>query len=365
MAHWFQRILMPGLVFESTVIGGGYATGRELVEFFLSHGPLAGLLGLLATLVVWGIVLAVTFEFARVTRSFDYRTFFGHLIGRGWVIYEVLYYTMLVLVLSVIGAACGTVFHDSFGLPAGLGAGVLMLCVAVLVYFGSTLVERVLSAWGIALYLLYGGMVLWCLTHYSGTIAENLKIPPTDAGWVAGGVAYAGYNLAAAPAMLFCLRHASRRRDALIAGFAGGALAVIPGVLLYLSVIAFYPAIAQAPVPAVSILSHIGSRVFSLVFQVALFITLVKTGVGLLHALNERIAAAYSIRGSRMPQSLRPVASLVFLAAALFLADRVGIIALVARGYGTITYGFLVIYVFPIMTIGLWRICRRTKAITP
>jgi len=97
--------MMPGLVFESTVIGGGYATGRELVEFFLSHGPLAGLLGLLATLVVWGIVLAVTFEFARVTRSFDYRTFFGHLIGRGWVIYEVLYYIMLIRMALSLAAA--------------------------------------------------------------------------------------------------------------------------------------------------------------------------------------------------------------------------------------------------------------------
>ena len=31
---WFQRILLPGFVFKGVVIGGGYATGRELVEFF-------------------------------------------------------------------------------------------------------------------------------------------------------------------------------------------------------------------------------------------------------------------------------------------------------------------------------------------
>jgi uncharacterized membrane protein YkvI len=359
---WFQRYLMPGLIFESVVVGGGYATGRELVEFFLNHGPLAGLLGMIATLVVWGIVLAVTFEFARLTRSFDYRTFFEHLIGRGWVLYEVCYYATLILVLSVIGAACSSVFHQSFGLPAWLGAAVLMLFVAVLVYFGNTLVERVLSAWGIALYALYGGMVLWCLTHYSDAIRQNLEVAPQDASWIAGGVAYAGYNLAAAPAVLFSLRHASRRRDALISGMAGGALAVLPGILLYLSVLAFYPAIAREPVPALLIVSRIGSRAFSLLFQIALFITLVKTGVGLLHALNERIAAAYSARRSRMPAALRPVASLAILAFALFLADRFGIVALVARGYGTITYAFLVIYVLPVMTIGLWRVCRARAA---
>lgn len=352
----FQRVVMPGLVFESMVIGGGYATGRELVEFFLRHGPLAGLLGLIATLIAWSVVLAITFEFARVTRSHNYRSFFVHLVGRAWVVYDLLYYTMLVLVLSVIGAACSSVFRDAFGLPGWLGAAVLMACVAVLVYYGNVLVERVLSAWGAALYLLYGGMVLWCLTHYYGSIAANLRVAPTDATWIAGGIAYAGYNLAAAPAMLFCLRHATSRRDALTAGIAGGAFAVIPGILLYLCLTAFYPAITRAPVPAISVLQKFDSPVFSLIFQVALFVTLVKTGVGLLHALNERIASAFVVRQSQMPRTLRPVAALAILIFAIFIADRFGIVALVAKGYGTITYGFLIIYVLPVLTIGTWRI---------
>ena len=138
---------MPGLGFESVVIGGGYATGRELVEFFLRHGPLGGLFGLLATLLVWGIVLAVTFEFARLSRSYDYRTFFRHLLGRGWIAFDVLFCSLLVLTLSVIGAACGSIFHDAFGHPRILGASAMMALAALLVYFGSTVVERALSAW--------------------------------------------------------------------------------------------------------------------------------------------------------------------------------------------------------------------------
>ena len=35
MNDFFRRYLLPGFVFEAAVIGGGYATGRELVEFFL------------------------------------------------------------------------------------------------------------------------------------------------------------------------------------------------------------------------------------------------------------------------------------------------------------------------------------------
>ena len=38
--------LLPGFIFQSVVIAGGYGTGRELVEFFLTQGPLGGLLGI-------------------------------------------------------------------------------------------------------------------------------------------------------------------------------------------------------------------------------------------------------------------------------------------------------------------------------
>ena len=41
----FQRFLLPGLAFKAVVIGGGYATGRELAEFFLPSGPWGGLAG--------------------------------------------------------------------------------------------------------------------------------------------------------------------------------------------------------------------------------------------------------------------------------------------------------------------------------
>jgi uncharacterized membrane protein YkvI len=130
----------------------------------------------------------------------------------------------------------------------------------------------------------------------------------------------------------------------------------LPGILLFVCTVAFYPAIEKEPVPAVYILRQIQSPGFSIIFQLALFVTLVKTGVGLLHALNERIAAAFLVRRARMPQMLRPLASLAVLMFSVFLADRVGIIALVARGYGSITYGFLAIFVLPIMTLGLFRV---------
>ncbi|MCP4299766.1 MAG: hypothetical protein GY783_04220, partial [Gammaproteobacteria bacterium] len=65
--HWFYTYLLPGFVFQSLIIAGGYATGRELVEFFLKLGPVTGLLAMLVTTLTWSAVAAVTFELARIT----------------------------------------------------------------------------------------------------------------------------------------------------------------------------------------------------------------------------------------------------------------------------------------------------------
>ena len=68
-SSFFQRFLLPGLAFKAVVIGGGYATGRELVEFFMGSGPLGGLLGMLLAMIVWSLVCALTFLFARAVAA--------------------------------------------------------------------------------------------------------------------------------------------------------------------------------------------------------------------------------------------------------------------------------------------------------
>jgi len=70
-ASWFQRYLLPGFAFKAVVIGGGYATGRELAEFFLPHGPVGGIAAILLAMAVWSGICALTFVFAQATQSYD------------------------------------------------------------------------------------------------------------------------------------------------------------------------------------------------------------------------------------------------------------------------------------------------------
>ena len=82
-SKFFQSYLLPGFVFQSITIGGGYGTGRELVEFFMTQGPLGGLMGMVLSMIIWSVVLAVSFELARISKSFDYRSFIKSILGKG------------------------------------------------------------------------------------------------------------------------------------------------------------------------------------------------------------------------------------------------------------------------------------------
>jgi len=114
---WFQRRLLPGFAFKAVVIGGGYATGRELAEFFLPSGPWGGLVAMLLATLIWSGVCVITFLYARAIKALDYRTFFKHLLGRFAAVFELSYVINLVLVLAVFGAAAGALGEAIFHWP--------------------------------------------------------------------------------------------------------------------------------------------------------------------------------------------------------------------------------------------------------
>ena len=358
-----RHILLPGFVFQSVVIAGGYGTGRELAEFFLMEGPIGGLLAMATSTLLWSLVCVVTYEFARVAGSFDYRTFFKELMGPGWVLYEVAYLVFMLLILAVIAAAAGVLLEETFGIPYWVGVVGIMVAVGALVLGGSQIIERVMAGWSLVLYAAYLVLFFWCFQRFGEQILAALKTPAPTGEWGIAGVRYAAYNIALIPALLFPVRHLKSQKETMWAGILAGPIAMVPGLLFYLAMVGQYPAILDRPVPANFLLETLGSRGFQITFQVVLFGTLIETGAGLIHGMNERIAHAFRERDRKLPKLARPTLALGLLLAGAVLSG-VGLVDLIARGYGTLTWVFLTIYVVPVLTLGLWRITRSRAALS-
>jgi uncharacterized membrane protein YkvI len=202
---------------------------------------------------------------------------------------------------------------------------------------------------------MYIALFLACFWNFGPQIRQAFDAWPLQEGWALGGVKYAAYNLGVIPAVLFSVRHCKERREAVGAGLLAGPIAMIPGLLFYLAIAGQYPEVLDRSVPANSLLEALGSPAFQWAFQIVLFGTLIETGTGMIHAVNERTSGFFQDRRMEMPRLLRLSMGVGLLLAGALIAQT-GLKDLIAKGYGTITWGFLLIYVIPVLTLGLLKL---------
>lgn len=357
----FKKYFIPGIVFQSVVIAGGYGTGKEIIEFFLNFGTVGGLVAMLGIAgVVWAVVCAATFEFARVFKAYDYRTFFKNLLGKAWWIYEVCYTVLLLIVLAVIASSAGTILNEIFGLNYYVGVVGMMIGVGALVLNGSEAIEKFLSYWSVLLYAVYLTFLVILFVKFGKTISNNFTTGTMETGWALGGFKYAFYNLGIIPAVLFSTRHIETRKEAIGAGIIAGVIGIIPGALLFVAMAGFFPEILAIEVPTIFILNAIGSPLLQIAFQITLFGTLVETGTGFIYAVTERVGVVYEERNIAIPKWVIPGLTAALLILGVIVA-QFGLTGLIAQGYGTITWGFFIFYVVPTLTIGVFKIIKKDK----
>lgn len=361
---WFQRFLLPGFAFKAVVIGGGYATGRELAEFFLPGGPWGGIKGMALAMAVWSAVCMATFAYAHAARAYDYRAFFQRLLGPLWGVFELAYLALLIVLLAVFGAAAGAIGASLFGWPPLLGALCLVVGIAACVSFGNDAVEHVFKWVSVFLYGVYAVFVLLALSRFGERIAAQLAAPQADpAPWALNGLTYAGYNIIGAVVILPVARHFIARRDALIAGLIAGPLAMLPALAFFVCMIAFYPQIGAQALPSDYLLQRLQLPLFHALFQLMIFAALLESGSGAAHAINQRVESARRARGDtdlprELPKRARLAIAAALLLGSVFLADRIGLVDLIARGYRGLAYLLLAVYVLPLLTWGLWQLRR-------
>ncbi|HEY3948916.1 hypothetical protein [Phenylobacterium sp.] len=360
----FRRRVLPGLAFKAVVIGGGYATGRELATYFLPSGPWGGLAAMALATAIWSLVCVVTFLFALKTRSLDYRTFFQHLLGRFWPLFEAAYLAAIMVILSAFAAAAGAIAAAVFGLPPLVGALTLMGLISLFAAWGNESVERLFKYVSFLLYGVYAIFVVLAFSHFGERISAAFAQPGPMTGWIPGGLTYAGYNIIGAVIILPVTRHLASRRDAVVAGLLAGPLAMAPAALFFTAMVAFFPAVQSQMLPSDFLLTRLDLPAFRLVFQLMVFAALLESGTGGVHAINERIAHAYQRRAQRtLSKRLRLAVTVAILAGSVFVADRVGLVSLIADGYRWLAYVLLAVYVAPLLTLGVWRLTRPPEAV--
>ena len=295
------------------------------------------------------------------SQVYDYRNFFKQLLGRGWVAFEVLVILMFLLVLAVLASAAGNILQDNFGISYGVGLSIMLVVVGVLTFFGRDVIARVLTFWSFFLYVVFFTFFMSVFSNDWTPIGEAISNAEVLDGWWQSGFKYALYNIAAAPLLLYVARVFETRKEALGSGVVAAGIAMAPAVVFQVAFFAVYPEILDQPIPTYWMMGQLGMTVLVIVYSVMLFGTFIETGAGMLQGINERIDA-YLVekRGQglgRVTHSVIAVSAIVVSA----ILSLWGITNLIGQGYGTMAWGFLAVYVVPLLTIGLYRIIKSKR----
>lgn len=280
------------------------------------------------------------------------------------MLFEFAYVMVVIIVLSVIAAACGSLGESLLKIDYNVSLLITFSYISYMVLRGSRAIERMFSFWSLMLYFVFTLLFLSSYISFGETIREHLSTPLSNLGWIKSGVEYAGYNLGLIPATFFALKHLKNDQEAIWAGGLTGLIAVIPGLLFYFALLGHYPSILEASVPSTVLLDSLSFNFLTVIYSLVLLGTLIETAVGLIHALNERVAIQYAAvkpTGAILPKYIRPSISMVALIISLILA-QVGLEELVSTGYRLLTWMILAIFILPLFTVGLKQIGCSTKA---
>lgn len=351
------KILLPGIILQSVLIGGGFATGREIVEYGGRFGA-SGWISGLAIFVGFSFLAMLTFEACRQWHVYDYKSLLKKLIGKGWAAYEASYLVLGIIIIAVMASAAGEILHNTLGFNVWVGIVLIIALVGFLNYMGEGFIATMKTIGTVALfgaYTIFGVLVFANRPHhilevFSRWDTSFLPAPPGTLALAWTGITYVGYNLAVYPASFFTLKNLQSKKESMAAGLVAGLLMTIPWFLTYVALMAYYPntEVLGASVPWLKMLAPFGPT-YVAIFGVVVGWTLVETATGIIHAFIGRIdAEVLQKRGQHLAGRRKALISLVALVAAMCLA-RVGIIDLIAKGYTYMAYAMILFYGLPLL----------------
>ena len=154
---------------------------------------------------------------------------------------------------------------------------------------------------------------------------------------------------------MYTIKHSDTPKDAAIAGVLSGLIGILPGIILFIAMCGFYPTIIEQELPVDYILTQMNMPWLRYIFQIVLFGTLIETGSGLIYSITDRIAEAFKNKGQEVPKWSTPVVAVILLVGTTAISSF-GLTGLIAKGYGTLAWVMFIVYVIPILTLGIYKI---------
>lgn len=267
------NLLNVALMFVGAIMGAGFASGREIWQFFGVFGR-QGRIGILLIAVLFVVLGMMTAYLARILGTND----MGRIIAPGGnpKIENLVSWFMAIMLFTVLinmTAAGGALLHQNFGISRLVG-GVLIGVLVIVTVLGEF--ERISKVFRYIMPVLFAAVILISVLAVTANLGasaqrEPVKPSPIAGNWVLAACLYISYNiLAMIPIVATSSVNAKSEKSAMLGSGLGG---IFLGVLAFTIVLALQKDMQFAQAMDMPMLAYAGriSKSAGIIYSVLLF----------------------------------------------------------------------------------------------
>lgn len=283
------------------VIGAGFASGQEIVQFFVGYGK-PGFEGAILATFLFAVSGGMLLYTAHKQNMSKYQDILAYLLGKkAGSIVDFLLAIFLFLGISTMLSASGAVFYEHLYLPkyAGILLAYLMVVIALaagkkgLIYSYNVLVPI-----KIILLLLIAGYVALFVSDVEVTAGPAYLYPQGQQTWPIASILYVAYNFSLAMVVLSEYQNVSSKQDGIKGAIEGGLLLGLLVVVNYCALSKFLPTVMQYQVPMLYVAGHISPAakyVYTLVLWMGILTTAIANAYGFAQRFSRFTGLSYSL----------------------------------------------------------------------
>lgn len=282
-SKWSLKI---AVTYIGTVIGAGFASGQEIIQFFSLHGTKSWYGIALATFlfIMWGTFFLIL---TGQSQAESYTQLLKQYLGRWYCFFDLSLTFFLFIGLSVMLAGCGAVFAENLNVSADLGI------------LGSAFVSGLIVLFGIQGLMLVNSIIvplMFLLTVLTGVLTYNWQGSHwldvqlfSHNGWLKHVLLYVAYNMTLSIGVLLALGQEFKEKRVLTKGAFLGGMGL--GILLLFnnySLLAWYPVSFRYQVPMLYIVKQYGVY-FYWSYLLILWLEMLSTAIANLYSLAKKM----------------------------------------------------------------------------